>query len=464
MRAASLRSAADSPYNPPMDLPYLTPEFPGIGGVIKQRVEDFFVQELPLYEPSGQGEHVYTEIQKVGLTTFDVIRQLSEALGVSQRDIGYAGMKDARAITRQLFSILGTTEQKVMDLKLPNITVQWAARHGNKLRLGHLAANRFAIKIREVNPTDVVKLRPVMDILEKRGVPNFFGEQRFGRRGNNDLLGAALVRGDNVAVLKLLLGSPDPEIDDRATLLARKEFDAEQNEESMKHWPRRCGLERRILARLIKTKKPNGAVRAIDEKLRRLWVSALQSRLFNEVLTQRISAIEHLMDGDLAYKHDNGACFRVESAAAEQPRAIRLRSARPARCVGYRMTLPEGEPLRIEQEVFTGHGLSPGDLKQAGKERVKGARRAFRVKPENVELAGGVDEHGPHVTVAFTLPAGLVCDSAAARADENAGRSAGGRDGGGGGGGNRGGGVGLMPARADSGCRQKGEQRRGADD
>src|SRR5438105_15871797 len=102
-----------------MDLPYLTRDFPGIGGVIKQRPEDFFVQEIPIYEPSGEGEHVYCEIQKVGLTTFQAINQIADALRVSSRDIGYAGMKDARAITRQIFSILGTTPEAVMNLQLP---------------------------------------------------------------------------------------------------------------------------------------------------------------------------------------------------------------------------------------------------------------------------------------------------------------------------------------------------------
>src|SRR6185436_1883055 len=144
-------------------LPYLTREFPGIGGSIKQRPEDFFVQELPLYEPSGTGEHVYVEIQKVGLTTFDAINKIADTLKVSSRDIGYAGLKDARAITRQIFSILGTTEEAAMQLRIPNITVQWAARHANKLRLGHLNGNRFAIKIRGVQPTDVVKIQPVLD-------------------------------------------------------------------------------------------------------------------------------------------------------------------------------------------------------------------------------------------------------------------------------------------------------------
>src|SRR6185503_8992246 len=107
-----------------MALPYLTRDFSGVGGTIKNRAEDFFVQEIPIYEPSGEGEHVYCEIQKVGLTTFDAINAIARALNVSTRDIGYAGLKDAAAITRQVLSILGTTEKAVMDLHLPDITVQ----------------------------------------------------------------------------------------------------------------------------------------------------------------------------------------------------------------------------------------------------------------------------------------------------------------------------------------------------
>src|SRR5213075_2881031 len=236
-----------------MALPYLTQDIPGIGGSIKNRAEDFFVQELPLYEPSGQGEHVYAEFQKVGLTTFDAIDRIGRALYVSSRDIGYAGLKDARAITRQIFSIPNTTEAAVMKLKIPNIEPLWAARHGNKLRLGHLAGNRFAIKVREVNATDVVKLGPLVELLKTRGMPNYFGEQRFGRRGDNHLLGAALVRGDDEALLRQFLGAPNPDADDAQTAGARKAFARGELEQSMRLWPRRSGAERRILARLIKT-------------------------------------------------------------------------------------------------------------------------------------------------------------------------------------------------------------------
>jgi len=387
-------------------LPYLTRDFPGIGGKIKSRAEDFFVQEIPLYETSGEGEHVYCEIQKVGLTTFDAVHRIAAALGVSSRDIGYAGLKDARAISRQILSIWGTSEEAVMGLKIPDIAVQWAARHGNKLRLGHLEGNRFAIKIRDVNPTDVVRLGPVLETLGRRGMPNYFGEQRFGRRKNNDKLGAALVRGDGRELLHLLIGDPLPGIDDRMTLAARTAFDASQFEEAMKNWPRRCGMERRILHRFIKTRRPAASARAVDQKIRRLWVSALQSRMFNDVLAARIDTIDQVMTGDVAYKEENGACFLVSDVAIEQPRCAAFEISPTGPLVGYRMTHAEGEPGKLEDAALAKAQLTPEDFRRTNVLKVKGARRPLRVKPGEVSLAAGVDEHGPHVTVAFTLPAG----------------------------------------------------------
>jgi tRNA pseudouridine13 synthase len=386
-------------------LPYLTRDFPGIGGTIKNRPEDFFVQEIPIYEPSGEGEHVFAEIQKINLTTFDAINRIAAALKVSNRDIGYAGLKDARAVTRQIVSIPGATPEAVMGLRIPDVSILWAARHANKLRLGHLKANRFAIKIRDVNPTDVLKLRPVFDALQKRGMPNYFGEQRFGRRGDNDKLGAAYVRGDHKALLSALLGEPE-KTDEPQLAQARAAFDRSDLEESMRLWPRHFGMERRVLHRLIKTHRPSSAVWSIDQRLRRLWVSALQSRIFNEVVAKRIDSLDRLMDGDFAYKHENGACFVVENATTEQPRADAFEISPTGPLIGFRVSLPQAEPLKMEQEIFSIHGLSPADFKRAGSLRVKGDRRPLRVKPTDIELASGVDEHGPHITVAFTLPAG----------------------------------------------------------
>jgi tRNA pseudouridine13 synthase len=389
-----------------MNLPLSTPDLPGVGGVIKARDEDFFVQELPLYEASGEGEHVYCEIQKVGIPTFAAVHSIADALNVSSRDIGYAGMKDARAVSRQVLSVWGTTPEAVMALQLPGITVQWASRHVNKLRLGHLAGNRFAIKIREVEPTHVVRAKAIMQALATRGVPNFFGEQRFGRRMNNDKVGAALIRNDNIEILRLLLGDPMEGLDDPKTLHARKAFESRDNDTAMKFWPRNAGMERRVLARLMKTHKPSAAVRSIDEKLRRLWVSALQSKLFNDLLALRIAAFDQVEVGDLAWKHDSGSVFRVEQLEADAPRAASFEISPTGPLIGYRMTLPEGRPLELERSVFESYGLTPDAFRQPGQHRIKGARRPLRVKPTDVDLAAGVDEHGSYITVAFTLPPG----------------------------------------------------------
>jgi tRNA pseudouridine13 synthase len=389
-----------------MLLPYLTADAPGIGGRLKQRVEDFFVQEVPAYEPSGAGEHVYCEIQKVGIPTFAVVDRIARGLNVPTRAIGYAGLKDARAVARQVLSIHGVTEAAVMGLRLPQLQVLWASRHTNKLRIGHLRGNRFAIKIRDVEPTHVVRVRPLIDLLEQRGMPNYFGEQRFGRRGNNDQLGAALIRGDDRALLGLLLGDPRPNLDDGQTLEARTAFAAHDLEASMNAWPRRCGMERRILARLMKTHKPSAAVRAVDERMRHLWVSALQSRVFNEVVARRIQTIDRLIPGDFAIKHENNAGFAVPDPAIEQPRCAAWEISPTGPIVGYRMTLPTDEALAIEQAALDEHQLQPEDFRQSGKHRVKGTRRPLRVRPTDVRLEGGVDEHAGHITVAFTLPAG----------------------------------------------------------
>jgi len=394
-----------------MNLPFLTSEIPGIAGIIRSRPEDFFVEELPLYEPCGQGQHVYCEIEKTGLTTFEAVDRIARALGISARDIGYAGIKDARAVARQTFSISGIDEQAVAALRIAGITVRRVARHGNKLRLGHLRGNRFVIKLRGVVPADAARAQQVLQIVERRGMPNYFGPQRFGRRQDNHLLGAALIRGDAEDLLRLLLGNPDSSLDDAQTMGARKAFERGDLRQAMHLWPRRCGMERRVLHRLLKTGNPEKAVAAIDERLRRLWVSALQSEAFNEVVSRRIDSLDRLMAGDLAFKHDNGACFRVVDAAAEQSRCDAFEISPTGPLVGYRMTLPEGQPLEIERSVLAAAGIDPADFRDAGRLKVKGARRPLRVRPEETSVATGTDDAGEYLQLSFTLPAGAFATS-----------------------------------------------------
>jgi tRNA pseudouridine13 synthase len=128
-------------------------------------------------------------------------------------------------------------------------------------------------------------------------------------------------------------------------------------------------MERRLLARLIKTHKPSASVRMIDEPLRRLWVSALQSRIFNEVLTRRLASFDTILPGDFAWKHDNGACFLVEDAAAEAARGQAFEISPTGPLVGYRMSEPTGQPLEIEKAVMAEHQLEPAQFREPGKHR-----------------------------------------------------------------------------------------------
>jgi tRNA pseudouridine13 synthase len=108
---------------------YLTTSFAGTGGSLKESPEDFLVEELPLYTPCGDGEHLYLTVEKRDLTTFDLLQQLARALGVPEREIGYAGLKDARATTRQTVSIAGVRPEQAMALELAGVRILAARYH-----------------------------------------------------------------------------------------------------------------------------------------------------------------------------------------------------------------------------------------------------------------------------------------------------------------------------------------------
>ena len=132
--------------------PYLTAELPGIGGRLKDRPEDFVVEEVPAYEPCGAGEHLYLWIEKTDVAADHLLNHVARTLGMSVRDVGMAGIKDRRAITRQYVSVPATCEPRIARLETDKIRVLRRARHRNKLRTGHLRGNRFSILVRAVDP------------------------------------------------------------------------------------------------------------------------------------------------------------------------------------------------------------------------------------------------------------------------------------------------------------------------
>lgn len=380
-------------------------------GAIKSDYEDFVVDEIPLYSPSGTGDHTYFLLEKRGLSTMQAVHDIARQLNVRRRDIGYAGMKDARAVTRQWMSIEHVDPDRLRSLQITRMNVIEVSRHSNKLRLGHLVGNRFVIKVRQTRPERLAELQDGLATLAKRGVPNYFGQQRFGGRGDAWLSGRAVVRGDLAEALDIVLGQPS-DFDRGDVRRARELYEKGKFGDASRAWPGLFRDERRALKALQRTKgnKKRGFL-AIDKSLRRFYVSAFQSYLFNQVAAERVKiGLDTLWKGDLAYRHANGAVFTVEDPEVEQPRATAFEISPSGPLFGYRMTEPAGRANEIEARVLAAEELQPESFR-AEKLRVKGARRSIRFQPTDASMKLGADDRGAYLELRFALPRGCYATS-----------------------------------------------------
>jgi len=314
------------------ELPFITPEFKGIGGSIKNELSHFVVEELPLYEPSGQGEHLYLHLRREGLTTRDLQKRLADLFGLHEAQVGYAGLKDKQAVVTQTFSVqvFGLGEQEAagkVQAEL-GLEVLSAKRHGNKLRKGHLLGNRFRVLVSDAAPDAENTARAVAKALGERGLPNYFGAQRFGIQGDNALRGRQILTGRG----------------------------------PRQRW------------------------------LRELLLSAYQSRLFNLWLAQRLQSgfFQTLLAGDIAKKTDTGGLFTVEDLQAETPRLLAGEITYTGPIYGAKMMWPQGEAAEMERAVLAAEEVSEEMLKRAG---LKGSRRRARLNPDDLAIqpeAGGL--------------------------------------------------------------------------
>jgi tRNA pseudouridine13 synthase len=281
-------------------LPYASEGLPGIGGALRREPAHFEVVEIPLYTPSGEGEHVYVTLTREGRSTPEIVGELARLYGLAERDIGVAGLKDKFARTTQSFSLpLARLEPRELAARL-RVEVHSVARHGNKLRRGHLAGNRFRIVVAEPSADARTRAEAIATTVAARGVPNFFGEQRGGERGRNPARG------------RELLG------DERAS----------------RTWAGR------------------------------LLVSAFQSSLFNEWLALRMQSgwYSRLLDGDVAKRRSNGALFDVRDAALEQPRFDAREIAFTGPIFGVKMRPARAEAGELEQAVLVQSGVEAADF------------------------------------------------------------------------------------------------------
>ncbi len=389
-----------------IDLPYLTPDIPGVAATIKRSYEDFIVEEVPAYEPSGEGSHVYFRIEKRGLSTMRAVQDIAKALGVGPRHIGLAGMKDARGVTVQTLSLEHADAERIKKLEIPRIAILDVSHHTNKLKVGHLRGNHFTIRMRDVDPDRLDDVRRVAGLLADNGVPNYFGSQRFGLRGDTWELGRAVLQQDAQTLIDLMLGKPT-DADTGKVLQARQLYEKGKYDEAARTWPHAFRDNARAARAMAKSKgNPKRAIFAIDNKLKRFYVNAYQSYLFNQVLARRIEELGKLYVGDLAYKHETGSVFRVEDEAAENARASAKEISPTGPLFGKKMTRAEGTPGTWEQEVLDREGVKLGDFSNLRQVNARGSRRPLRFFPTDLHVSDGRDDGGLFVELSFFLPSG----------------------------------------------------------
>ncbi|OGQ78000.1 MAG: hypothetical protein A2289_21305 [Deltaproteobacteria bacterium RIFOXYA12_FULL_58_15] len=327
-------------------LPFLTAKLPGIGGTIKTQVEDFVVEEIPVYEPCGDGDHLFLWLRKQNLAAMDLERRIARALGISTRDVGSAGLKDTRAITTQYLSVPASCEAAIGQIDDDQITVLKAERHTNKLKTGHLIGNHFTIRVR--NPVDGAPARAqaIAALLGQLGMPNFFGPQRFGR--NNVEIGLALLRGEN------------PE----------------------------------VMARMRRGRRAT---------LKRLALSSVQSAVFNRCLMQRMhDGLTHtVLEGDVMQVCASGGPFFVDDVAREQARFEAREVVIAGPMFGPKMRRGRGVAHEREQAALTAMGLSDKDFAGHGK-LLRGTRRPYLVWFNEFVI----EKVETDILVRFTLPKG----------------------------------------------------------
>ena len=299
-------------------LPFLTARVPGCGGAFKATPEDFVVEELPAYQPSGEGEHLFVWLEKRGRSTQEVAKALARHCGVEERLVSWAGLKDRQALTRQYLCLPAKAgEPAIGSFAHPGVTVLRWARHRNKLKTGHLQGNRFELWLRGVS--DVGALEATIGELKARGVPNY-GEQRFGVTGANAERGKAL----------LLAGG--------------------------RHRDR---FERKLLLSA--------------------YQSALFNRVLAQRLDR--GSFDRALAGDVLKKHETGGQFLCEAPEVDQPRVERFEVSPTGPMFGPEMTCPQGEAWALEAEVLAADGVTLETF-AAGGDETRGTRRLLRIPLE----------------------------------------------------------------------------------
>jgi tRNA pseudouridine13 synthase len=247
-------------------------------------------------------------VEKRDTNTRYVVEQLRDKAGIPEAEIGWAGLKDRRALTWQWISVPKAYEAQVAVLNdVPGVRILERTFHTNRLATGHLAGNKFRILVRDPQATEA-EARAILDVLARQGVPNYFGPQRFGKMGDNAVRGYRLLQSGKF----------------------RKQ-----------RW------------------------------LDKLLTSALQSLLFNEWVKLRMEqgTYGHVLEGDIAVKHVSGGKFQVGDATVEDPRAVALEISATGPLFGRKYHEAQGAARSVEDQVLAAYGLTRETFKPLAGDR-----------------------------------------------------------------------------------------------
>jgi tRNA pseudouridine13 synthase len=351
-------------------------------------------------------------VQKTNMPHSEMLSLLCRHFKVDEGAIGFAGMKDRVAITQQTVSIHLPQDRPVGELRHDRLGVLWAVRHKNKLRRGHLKGNRFAIRVRGVDPLAVRAVKRRMEEIARSGAPDYFGEQRFGYRVNGHLLGLAYTRGEWQALLDELLGTRGTPFPPHQ-LRQREAYESRAFDEGARHWKVHDPAELVAMRALARGRDAEGAVRAIPAHIKSFWMSSLQAAIYNATLAARIRDQTHatILRGDVPMLAGSASVFAIpadvsdDDLARERARCFEREISPTGPIFGPSMVAATGEAAAYERAALALFGAEERLFAPPALEAL-GARRPFRIEVSNWEIDAGVDLHGAFIRLAFDLPKG----------------------------------------------------------
>lgn len=393
----------------------------GIGGKIRTKYEDFYVEEIPESEPSGTGPNTWFFIEKVGRDTLDVVLDVARDLHVDRKRMGFAGMKDKRAVTRQWLCVSNSEVEDIEKLrdKLYKVDILKIMQNEKKLRIGQLVGNKFRLLVRDIKDPEKSSevANEVLAELSKRGVPNYYGWQRFGKkRSNTHLVGKALLENDLKKTVDAYIGNPYPEEPEHIKM-ARELYDNGKWEDAFEEMPGSMRYEKMMLKTLLKEMKKKNvediasleehsyrrAISSLPKPLRRMFVHAYQSVLFNKTVSERVKlGIDKYVEGDIIIDNEEHLVHEIGDDIGEQIKNFEVHPTAPL--FGSKVPLAGGKLGEMEQKVMDSEGVTSEDFKVPKMPKLgsHGLRRAVRFKIWDAS-ARATDEG---VLVEFSIPKG----------------------------------------------------------